>query len=153
WVSPKDAYARALTTLRFVHDRLPQVHGFYYHFVDAKTGKRVWNSELSSIDSTLLALGGLAAGERWPNTPVQRLAEEIAGRMDWKWMQTDGGSRPEERAPSMGWNPEKGFLPYRWQGYNEAAFLYLLGLGTPKHGLSPAAWDCWKFPMTIADGG
>ncbi|HEY0073681.1 MAG TPA: hypothetical protein VGB77_06225, partial [Abditibacteriaceae bacterium] len=34
WVSRKAAYDRALTTLNFVHDKLPQVHGFHFHFVD-----------------------------------------------------------------------------------------------------------------------
>jgi hypothetical protein len=26
--------------------------------------------------------------------------------------------------------PERGFLPHRWQGYNEALLLYVLGLGS-----------------------
>ena len=71
-----EAYARALTTLRFIHDKLPQNHGFYYHFVDWKTGERVWKCELSSIDTGLLVLGGLVAGEYWPGTEVQRLADD-----------------------------------------------------------------------------
>ena len=153
WISRKAAYDRALTTLSFVHDKLPQVHGFHFHFVDWRTGERVWSSELSSIDSSLLALGALAAGEYWPGTPVQSLAKRIAGRMDWKWMQTDGGARPNEFIPSMGWKPEDGFIKARWQGYTEATFLYLLGLGTPgENGLKPAAWDVWTFPTVWQEG-
>ena len=34
-----------------------------------------------------------------------------------------------------GWLPESGFLGYRWQGYDEALLLYLLGLGSPDHSL------------------
>ena len=153
WVSRQAAYQRALTTLNFVHDRLPQTNGFYFHFVDWRTGERVWNSELSSIDTSLLALGALAAGEYWRGTPVQDLANKIAGRMDWKWMQTNGGDKPDELIPSMGWNPENGFLASRWQGYSEASFLYLLGLGTPgENRLTPAAWDAWAFLTVWQEG-
>jgi hypothetical protein len=153
WVSKQEAYERALVTLRFVHDKLPQVHGFYYHFIDWRTGERVWNSELSSIDTSLLVLGALVAGEYWPGTPVQRLAEAIAGRVDWRWMQTNGGDKPTEQAPSMGWKPEDGFIAARWQGYTEAAYLYFLGLGTPgDNGLKSAAWDAWTFPTVWQEG-
>ena len=152
WVSRQAAYARAVTTLRFVHDRLPQAHGFYYHFEDWRTGARAWNCELSSCDSALLALGGLAAGEYWPGTPVQRLADEIAGRLDWRWMQTEGGLMSDSMAPSMGGTPEKGWLAARWQGYSEASYLYLLGLGTPGHGLTRAAWNAWTFPAVMEEG-
>ena len=153
WISRQNAYARALTSLRFVRDKLPQVHGFYFHFVNWQSGERVWNCELSSIDTTLLVLGGLSAGEYWRGTPVQSLAEEIARRVEWRWMQTDGASWPAELAPSMGWSPDKGFLPARWNGYNESALLYFLGLGTPgQNGLKAAAWDAWSFPTVWQEG-
>ncbi len=152
WVTRKEAYAHALTSLRFIHDKLPSEHGFFYHFDDWHTGKRVWDSELSSIDTTLLVLGGLTAGEYWHGTEVQKLSEEIAGRIDWKWMETDGGMKSDALAPSMGWTPEKGWLSTRWQGYNEALSLYLLGMGTTTHGLPVAAWDGWTFPVVAEEG-
>lgn len=153
WISRQDAYARALTTLRFVFEELPQVHGFYYHFVDWKTGERVWDCELSSIDTALLMLGALAAGEYWSGTPLRPLAESVAKRVDWRWMQSDNGARPAELAPSMGWFPDKGFIATRWKGYNEALLLYLLGLGTPgENGMTPAAWDAWTFPTVSHEG-
>ena len=46
WVPKDAAYARALLTLQFVHDKLETNHGFYYHFLDKTTGARVWKSEL-----------------------------------------------------------------------------------------------------------
>ena len=42
-----------------------------------------------------------------------------------------------------GWRPERGFLPYRWQGYDEALILYLLALGSPTHPISPACYEAW----------
>src|SRR4051794_18715361 len=37
WISRSDARRRALVTLRFVQEQLPNVHGWYYHFVDMHT--------------------------------------------------------------------------------------------------------------------
>src|SRR6266498_4872582 len=54
WISRGEARRRALVTLRFLQEQMPNVHGWYYHFVDMRTGARVWNCELSSIDTTLL---------------------------------------------------------------------------------------------------
>src|SRR5437867_11621627 len=41
---------RVRSTLRFLWQRLPNEHGFFYHFVDWRTGERQWKCELSSID-------------------------------------------------------------------------------------------------------
>ena len=54
--------------LRFLHD-LPQgpepdasgYKGFFYHFLDIETGRRVWQCELSTIDSAFLFAGMLTA--------------------------------------------------------------------------------------------
>lgn len=56
----------ALRPLRFFRDS-PQgpepdatgYRGFYYHFLDMKTGHRVWQCELSTIDSAFLFAGML----------------------------------------------------------------------------------------------
>ena len=61
----------------------------------------------------------------------------------------------EALAVSHGWKPERGFLRYRWEGYNEALLLYVLGLGSPTYPLpeeSYAAWTAsylWKSCMGI----
>src|SRR5207237_242469 len=36
---------------------------------------------------------------------------------------------------SMGWKPEFGFLPYCWEGHNEAILLHVLGLASPTYPL------------------
>ena len=60
WMTHADAAALTLTTLRFFRDstqndtpRATGYKGFYYHFLDMRTGERVWQSELSMIDSAL----------------------------------------------------------------------------------------------------
>jgi hypothetical protein len=63
------AVERTLTTLRFFWNS-PQgpepdatgYQGFYYHFLDMRTGRRAWQCELSTIDSAFLLAGALTAG-------------------------------------------------------------------------------------------
>jgi hypothetical protein len=142
WMTRAVAAARTLVTLRFFresaqNDRTDATgyKGFYYHFLDLQTGKRVWQSELSIIDSALLAAGILTVhayfrGNGQGEEEIRKLAEALYRRMDWQWAQND------PRTVSRGWKPECGFLHYGWEGYNEALILYALGLGSPTYPLS-----------------
>ncbi|WP_296737250.1 glucoamylase family protein [Mesorhizobium sp.] len=143
------AVERTLATLRFFwnapHGPQPDAtgyKGFYYHFLDMKTGRRVWNCELSTIDTALLLAGVLAAGAYFDQDDeseleIRRLADALYRRADWLWA-LNGGS-----AITHGWRPETGFLPYRWEGYDEALILYVLGLGSPTHPLPPESYAAW----------
>ena len=64
--------------------------GFFYHFLDIDTGRRVWQCELSTIDSAFLFAGALTVAAYFDaDTPdeieVRRLANEIYERADWNW--------------------------------------------------------------------
>jgi hypothetical protein len=145
WVGRADAADRARLTLRYLTDRLPHEHGFFYHFVDWRTGERQWKSELSSIDTGLLLLGVLAAGAYFGGD-IRRAADALYARVDWRWMR-DGVPKSQEGRTfptlSMGWRPETGFLDARWATYDEGSYLYLLALGAPVHDLPGEAWDAW----------
>jgi hypothetical protein len=136
---------RALATLRFLA-QMPTEHGFYYHFVDMTSGARLWNCELSSIDTALLLAGVLTARQHFTEPQIRELATAIYERVDWPWM-LDGGP-----TLSMGWTPEKGFLASRWEHYCELMMLYLLGYGSPTHPLDAATWHAWKRPTNTYDG-
>jgi hypothetical protein len=144
WISYEAAYRRILITLTTL-DRLQQSnvvnlysnHGLLYHFIDPNTGQRVWSSEISSIDTALLLAGVLHAGQHFDGTEIARLAEEIYARVDWVWILNGGTTL------SHGWKPETGFLPYRWEGYSEAAILYLLAIGSPTHPIPVESWHAW----------
>jgi hypothetical protein len=144
-----DAVQRTLTTLRFFWES-PQgkeqdatgYKGFFYHFLDMKTGRRVWQSELSSIDSTFLLAGALAAARYFnrqtkEEAAIRTLGDALYRRADWHWMLNGGAT------VAMGWKPEKGFLKYRWEGYSEALLLYALGLGSPTFPLPAASYPAW----------
>jgi hypothetical protein len=139
----------ALRTLRFFRDS-PQgpepdatgYRGFYYHFLDMKSGRRVWDCELSTIDSAFLFAGMLTCAAYFDadteeEAEVRRLAGELYRRADWVWA-LNGGA-----AVSHGWRPETGFIPHTWTGYDEALLVYLLGLGSPTFPLPPETYDAY----------
>ena len=149
FVTRRAAAERALTTLRFFWqskqgpDPDATGHmGFYYHFLDMQTGARAWQCELSTIDSALL-LGGMLISAAYfdGNTPAEReirdLADRLYARVNWQWAQNGGVT------VTHGWKPESGFLPYRWEGYDEALLLYVLGLGSPTHPLPAESYRAW----------
>lgn len=152
WIDRDSAYNRALLTLRFLHDRMPQNHGWFYHFVDRRTGERVWNSELSSVDTALLITGALMCGQYWRNTEVDHIANTLYDRLDWTWMRTDGGAQPDKKVVSMGWTPESGFLKNDWDHYCELMVVYLLGLGSRTTPLPADSWTAWKRDLVTYKG-
>jgi hypothetical protein len=150
WVTRAQAAERTRVTLRFL-DSAPQgaqprgtsgYRGFYYHLIDMRHGLRQTDSELSSIDTALLLAGVLFAqsyfdGDAPAERDIRALADRIYRRVEWPWMQT--------RPPliGMGWRPERGFTVADWAGYNEAALLYVLALGSPTQPIDRAAWRAW----------
>jgi hypothetical protein len=149
WMTRAEAVARSLAALRFFHGSdqggSPQAtgyKGFYYHFLDLRTGARTWRSELSMIDTAFLIAGALAAGmyfsARVPDElELRQLADALYRRTDWRWAQ-DGAATIRQ-----GWKPESGFLHYGWEGYSEAMLLYALALGSPTHPLRGECYEAW----------
>jgi hypothetical protein len=143
------AAERVLTTLRFLAESEQSeaadatgYKGFYYHFLHMETGRREWQSELSSIDTALLIAGVLAAvayfdADDAAEVRIRALGQHLYERVDWAWMLAGGTTI------CHGWTPEHGFLPYRWEGYDEALILYLLALGSPTSPIDPACYDAW----------
>jgi hypothetical protein len=143
WISRETARQRVLTALRFLADEAPNEHGWFYHYMDSATGKRVWRSEISSIDTALLLAGVLTSRQYFRDDfEIGKLATLIYERVDFPWMM-DGSLLYF----SHGWTPERGFIRYRWDTYSELLILYTLGIGSPSHPISPDTWDMWKLPM------
>jgi hypothetical protein len=143
------AAERALRALRFLWSA-PQgegkdaigSHGFFYHFLDMPTGRRVWNCEVSTIDSTILFAGALVAAayfdrDNASEREIRAVATAIYLRADWDWAFNSGPM------VSLGWRPTRGFIKYEWGGYSEALVLYVLGLGSPSHPLPASSYAAW----------
>ncbi|HTR67096.1 MAG TPA: glucoamylase family protein, partial [Terriglobales bacterium] len=138
FVARPDARERVLTALRFLWKKLPHHRGFFYHWANISTGERVWDSEVSSVDTAILLCGVLSCREHFRDRDISQLANLIFNRVDWTWLSEDTPLLPH------GWSPEIGFLPYRWDLYSELMMMYLLGIGSFTHPLRPATWDAWK---------
>lgn len=115
--------------------------GFFYHFLDFETGRRVWRSELSTIDSAILFAGALVAAQYFDRPSaderaIRTLGHALYRRADWRWML-------QSRAIAHGWRPESGFLRYAWRGYNEALFLVILALGSPTFPIPASSYQEW----------
>jgi hypothetical protein len=145
---PREAAARrTLATLRWFL-RAPSdtsiagatgYRGIYYHFLVPETGLRFKDVELSTQDTALLLAGVLFCGSYFDRASgeepaIRAAADSLYARADWQWA--------SPRAPLIGhgWDPEKGFLPYDWRGWNETAILHILALGSPTYPVAPQAW-------------
>ena len=147
FISLSDARDRVLLTLRFLWKKMPTHRGFFYHFADLNTGERVWDSEVSSVDTSILLCGILTCRRYFEeHSEISLLAYEIINRVDWSWLSEDTSLLPH------GWTPEFGFLPYRWDYYSEMMMTYLLGLGSLTHPLPVQAWNAWKRTKFEFDG-
>jgi hypothetical protein len=146
FMSHEEARALSLTTLRFLLNS-PQgpepdaagYRGFFYHFLSMDSGRRVWDCELSTIDTAFLIAGVLCAAEYFDGrgreeVEIRKIADTLFRRVDWAWAAAGGST------VTHGWTPEKGFLRNRWRGYNEATLLYLLALGSPTHPIAPRGY-------------
>ncbi|MHA4807865.1 glucoamylase family protein [Flavitalea flava] len=149
YMSRSAAVERTLNTLRFFWNS-PQgtgpdatgYKGFYYHFLDIQTGRRAWECELSTIDSAFLLAGALTAGlyfdaDTADEHEIRTLADALYRRADWQWAQN------QAETVTHGWKPESGFLKYRWEGYDEAMLLYMLGLGSSTYPLPESSYTAW----------
>ena len=89
FMSREEAIERTLRKLRFFAASEQSTNadatgykGFYYHFLDMKTGKRAWECELSTMDSTFLFAGMLTAAAYFDQdsdeeNEIRRLADEV----------------------------------------------------------------------------
>jgi hypothetical protein len=80
------------------------------------------------------------------HSEITRLARDIFARVEWTWLSEDTSLLP------LGWLPETGFLPYRWDYYSELMMIYLFGIGSSTHPLAPQAWNAWKRTIFEYDG-
>ncbi len=137
WMGYRESYQAIQKIFDTLEKRAAHKNGFYYHFLDPKTGRRTWGSEASSIDTALLMAGVLLAGEYFKGTDLYTRSLKIYEKVDWAWMLN--GSR----MLSHGWKPESGFLPHYWDMYSEHLILQALALGSPTYPIPAEAWNGW----------
>lgn len=105
---------------------MDRIEGFYYHFVEMSTGKRAWNSEVSSIDTAILMLGVLSVAEYFGGE-IETKASQLYETVNWLWFLDES-----RQMFYMAYRPEKGFEGY-WDFYAEQLMLYVLAAGSPTY--------------------
>ncbi len=140
WIPKDQLRTRTRNTLDFFANKAFNKNGWFYHWLDYETGERRWNSEISSIDTALL-LGGILTAKQCfsDDKEIGQLADKIADRVDYKWMQANS-----QYLLNHGWKPEEGFLKSYWENYSEQMILYILGIGSKTHPISPNSWYAWE---------
>jgi hypothetical protein len=142
WIPRDQARRRAEATLRFYAEKSSHEHGWFYHFVEAATGERRWNCEISSIDTVLLLAGVLTARQYFSgDAEIGGMARKIRERIDFDWMLNGSPN-----LLAMGWHPESGFIKSRWDHHCELGILYLLGIASPANPLPAESWYAWTRP-------
>ena len=117
--------------------------GFYYHFLDMQTGQRAVDCELSTVDTGFFIAGALTAAHFYTNEnpeeiEIRELADILYRRIDWVWALNGSTTL------THGWNPDSGFIPYRWdRDYNEAILLYVLAMGSPTFPIEKKGYEAW----------
>ncbi|MGB9678408.1 MAG: glucoamylase family protein [Thermoanaerobacteraceae bacterium] len=124
WISYNEGFNRVSKTLDTLINNVENINGFYYHFIDINTGKRIRKSEVSIIDTAILINGAIFAGEFFGGI-IKIKAEEIYKRTNWVWY-----LNPETNLFYMGYTPERGFFG-SWDWYAEQFMVYFLAVASP----------------------
>jgi hypothetical protein len=159
WIKRDEARARVRATLEAYANRVRNEHGWFYHWLNVKSGERTGatfdsaelalpagrelrrpKSEVSTSDSTWLVAGALVARQYFhDDAAIVKLATAIYNRVDYRWMRNGHAT-----LLSHGWMPESGFIESRYDKYCQLPLMYLMGLGSPSLALPAEAWYAWE---------
>jgi hypothetical protein len=137
WVERDRAVEQVRKSLRFLAEKAPRRHGFFYHFMDMDTGARAWKCEVSPIDTGLFFAGAIMAREYFKDPEITSLVNRLIQDVDWEWF-LNGGS-----TLVMAWYDEQGFSRYRWDKYAEDMMLGFIGMGAVERPLPVGYWNNW----------
>ncbi len=151
WLSRDKAIARTKITLDFLTNKALKDHGWFVHFIDWSNGNRIWNSEVSSIDTSIMIAGAIINEEEFQDPEITAKTNAIIKNIDWKWMLTDGGAKPNELLLCMGFGSNNEFIKSRWDSLSEELMLYIQGLGASSD-IPYASWISFQRPIITYDG-
>ena len=124
YITYDEGYQRVNKTLDTLL-AMERTEGFYYHFVDMNTTERAWGSEVSSIDTAILIMGVLSAGQYFGGEIASK-ADALYDSVNWPWF-LETSRNMFDRA----YRPEKGRgFEGHWDFYAEQLMLYVLAAGS-----------------------
>ncbi|MRR30310.1 hypothetical protein EG834_08305, partial [bacterium] len=132
YISYEQAYERVDGTMDTLLS-MDRVEGFYYHFVNMNSGKRAWESEVSTIDTSILLMGVLTAGQYFGGD-IQVKAQEILDDVNWPWF-----IDPARDMFYMAYRPGTGFEGH-WDFYAEQLMMYILAAGSDTYPIEASTY-------------
>lgn len=151
WMPRDEAIKLSKKTMKFMLEKAPKHEGWYYHWLNWETGAREWKSEVSTIDSAILWCGAILAEQALKDKELTAMVEKMLGEVNWNFMLTNGGTKPNKKTFTMGWHPETQFIEAEWSSYFESAMIYLLMLGEDPQ--SPVdSWTAFERKRVYAHG-
>jgi hypothetical protein len=145
YISREEGFERANRTLDTLL-AMERTEGFYYHFISMETGERAWESEVSSIDTAILVLGALTAGEYFGGE-VQTKAQELYDGVNWQWFVDESRDMFH-----MAYRPEEGFAGH-WDFYAEQLMLYVLAAGSDTYPIEDSTYYAFtRHEAAFGDG-
>jgi len=90
-VSRAEARLRVAPVVVVSMAQLPTHRGFFYHFANINTGERMWDSEVSSVDTddSAVRYPDLAASIFRQTEPSRSWRTPIFDRVEWTWLAED----------------------------------------------------------------
>jgi len=152
WLKRSDALGRSISTVKWLNEHGLKEHGWFYHFIDWRNGERQWKSESSTIDTGLLLAGEIMAEQEFKDPELSAAVKKTFENVDWKWMLTDGGDKPDSKSICMGWHPESGFIKARWDSQYESDFFNLIALGASRD-VPDSMWTSLRRVPVVNYGG
>jgi len=117
-------------TLQTLLYNVSHFHGFFAHFLEMDSGRRLRKCEYSTIDTSLCLNGVITAAAYFPDEEIQQLAHQLLERVDWNFIVFEDKGKTLFR---MAYNPDQhgdyvtgecGFIS-RWDMAAEQKMMYL----------------------------
>ena len=119
---------KTLQTLK----KVDSFKGFYVHFIEQKTLKNVKFKEYSTIDTAILLMGAITAGEFFGGE-VKALVNDMVNAVDWNFFVTERKDRKIFRMAysDVLWQDNGGWCKSTWHEFAEQLMMYIFYAGQP----------------------
>ncbi|WP_395665542.1 glucoamylase family protein [Methylocella sp.] len=144
WVAREEAALRLMRMVAFL-ERTPAYHGFFPHFLNARTGATIpfgRKDDGADLVETALLFQGLLCARRYFDgdgkleTDLRNHIEWLWSEVEWSWHAPHG-----RKALLWHWSPNNGFaLNAEVRGWNECLIAYVLAAAAPRFPVDPVVY-------------
>lgn len=147
WIKKEEARERVLKVMDTFESKAFSKDGFFYHFLNMENAERYGTCEVSTIDTALLMVGMISAGEYFGGS-VKTKAKKIYDRINWNAFINQKKEDSHFGQFSMGWFPGENngtYIDSHWDYYSdEVVLISLLALGSESYPVDKNVFYNWK---------